>query len=81
MAGQLTAKLIKACTLGLAIGAASQGLAQPVAEQTLDDSTVTYPARFFDAYSPVSVNDMIDRIEEAAVIIVVVASDQAKAKS
>ncbi|MBQ13278.1 MAG: TonB-dependent receptor [Gammaproteobacteria bacterium] len=62
MAGQLTAKLIKACTLGLAIGAASQGLAQPVAEQTLDDSTVTYPARFFDAYSPVSVNDMIDRI-------------------
>lgn len=33
-----------------------------VNESAANDSTVTYSAQFFDQYSPVSVNDMLDRI-------------------
>lgn len=33
-----------------------------VNESETNDSTVTYPAQFFDQYSPVSVSDMLDRI-------------------
>lgn len=59
---RLTVTLLKACTLSLAVGAASQGLTQTVADQPLDESTITYPVGFFDEFSPVSVNDMVDRI-------------------
>ena len=31
-------------------------------EADVNDSTVTYPAEFFDQYEPFSVNDMLDRI-------------------
>ena len=34
----------------------------PDSPETPNDSTVIYPAAFFSQYSPVSVNDMIDRI-------------------
>lgn len=38
-------------------------LAYPAqAQDTADDSTVTYPAEFFSQYEPFSVNDMLDRI-------------------
>ncbi|MBL4820550.1 MAG: TonB-dependent receptor plug domain-containing protein, partial [Gammaproteobacteria bacterium] len=32
------------------------------AEDGLDDSTLTYPAAYFDQFSPVSVNDMLNQI-------------------
>ncbi len=34
----------------------------PVSPETPNESTVVYPAAYFSQYSPVSVNDMIDRI-------------------
>lgn len=38
-------------------------LAYPAqAQDTADDSTITYPAEFFSQYEPFSVNDMLDRI-------------------
>ena len=40
----------------------NQGFAQQAEPQATDESTVVYEAGFFTQYSPVSVNDMIDRI-------------------
>ncbi len=34
----------------------------PIDQQQDNDSTIIYPASFFEAYSPTSANDMIDRI-------------------
>ncbi|MBT3530605.1 MAG: TonB-dependent receptor [Gammaproteobacteria bacterium] len=63
MTRSFTKDIIKLSVLSLAIATASQSLAQDQAtEVTLDDSTVVYEADFFQQYSPVSVNDMIDRI-------------------
>ena len=58
----LPEKLIRLSLLGLAIAGANQGFAQQVEPQAVDESTVVYEAGFFTQYSPVSVNDMIDRI-------------------
>ena len=58
----LPEKLIRLSLLGLAIAGANQGFAQQVEPQAIDESTVVYEAGFFTQYSPVSVNDMIDRI-------------------
>jgi outer membrane receptor for ferrienterochelin and colicin len=58
----LPEKLIRLSLLGLAIAGANQGFAQQVELQAIDESTVVYEAGFFTQYSPVSVNDMIDRI-------------------
>jgi outer membrane receptor for ferrienterochelin and colicins len=58
----LPEKLIRLSLLGLAIAVANNGYAQQVEPQAADDSTVVYEADFFTQYSPVSVNDMIDRI-------------------
>lgn len=55
-------KLVRLCLLGLAIAAANQSYAQQADAQASDDSTIVYEADFFIDYSPVSVNDMIDRI-------------------
>jgi hypothetical protein len=55
-------KLVRLCLLGLAIAATNQSYAQQADAQTSDESTVVYAADFFAEYSPVSVNDMIDRI-------------------
>ena len=58
----LPEKLIRLSLLGLTIAGANQGFAQQVEPQAIDKSTVVYEAGFFTQYSPVSVNDMIDRI-------------------
>ena len=62
MARRLTRRFIKLSTLSLSIAIASQSLAQTADEASTDESTVVYQADFFEEYSPVSVNDMIDRI-------------------
>ena len=58
----LPEKLIRLSLLGLAIAVANNGYSQQVEPQVADASTVVYEADFFTQYSPVSVNDMIDRI-------------------
>ncbi|MFT7470503.1 MAG: hypothetical protein ACI8XU_000392 [Kiritimatiellia bacterium] len=58
----LPEKLIRLSLLGLALAGVNQGFAQQAEPQAVDDSTVVYEADFFTQYSPVSVNDMIDRI-------------------
>lgn len=58
----LPEKLIRLSLLGLAITVANQGFAQQAEPQAADESTIVYEAGFFTQYSPVSVNDMIDRI-------------------
>ncbi len=57
-----TGKLIGLSLLGLCIAAANQSFAQEADPQAVDESTIVYAADFFAEYSPVSVNDMIDRI-------------------
>lgn len=54
--------ILRVGILSLAIASASQTLAQTEPEQSLNDTSVIYQADFFEQYSPVSVNDMIDRI-------------------
>ena len=58
----LPEKFIRLSLLGLAIAGANQGFAQQAEPKAADESTVVYEAGFFTQYSPVSVNDMIDRI-------------------
>jgi len=55
-------KLIRISLLGLVIAVANQSYAQQADTPTNDESTIVYEADFFAEYSPVSVNDMIDRI-------------------
>jgi outer membrane receptor for ferrienterochelin and colicins len=58
-------RIVQLSLLSLAIASASQALAQDQIEtsiEALEDSTIVYEASFFKQYSPVSVNDMIDRI-------------------
>ncbi|MBT73969.1 MAG: hypothetical protein CMQ15_18365 [Gammaproteobacteria bacterium] len=62
MARSTSCNLFKAGTLSLAIATVSPALAQQVADAPLDNSTVIYEAAYFAEYSPVNVNDMIDRI-------------------
>ncbi|HLT64674.1 MAG TPA: TonB-dependent receptor [Pseudohongiella sp.] len=54
---RLLALAISSVTLGLPLANAQE--LEPVAAQ---DTTVIYPASFFQPYNPVSANDMIDRI-------------------
>ena len=62
----LCRQIIQLGVLGVTLATASQALAQGKGVETLvdalEDSTVIYEANFFSQYSPVSVNDMIDRI-------------------
>ena len=58
----LPEKLIRLSLLCLATAVVNQGFAQQAEPQAVDESTVVYEADFFTQYSPVSVNDMIDRI-------------------
>lgn len=56
-------QFFKLSVLSLTIASASQSLAQQTeVDAAVDESTIVYKADFFDEYSPVSVNDMIDRI-------------------
>ena len=62
--------------LSLAIGFSTVILASfgqsalaQVQPTTSDDSTVTYPASFFDQYQPYSVNDMLQRIPGISVAL------------
>ncbi|MDD9894197.1 MAG: TonB-dependent receptor [Gammaproteobacteria bacterium] len=54
-------RLLKASALSLAIAASTASTAQTT-DSALEDSSVIYDAAFFAEYSPVNVNDMIDRI-------------------
>lgn len=54
-----TNRVLSFCLLLSGIIFSAPALAQ---EPTTNDSTVTYPAEFFDQYQPFSVNDMLDRI-------------------
>jgi outer membrane receptor for ferrienterochelin and colicins len=62
MTRRLCRQFIQLSTLSLAIATASQSLAQADVDETVNESTVVYKADFFTEYSPVSVNDMINRI-------------------
>ncbi|MFT6403420.1 MAG: hypothetical protein ACJA2D_002745, partial [Pseudohongiellaceae bacterium] len=62
MARRLSSKLFNFGLLSIAITLCSQALAQAQDQTSLDDSTIVYNAEFFFQFSPVSVNDMIDRI-------------------
>jgi len=63
MSQQLTTKLIRVFALSLAFLLSNQALAQnEQASDGLESTTVTYPASYFDEYSPVSVNDMVNVI-------------------
>ncbi len=57
-----TKTLFNLSLLGLAISLALPAKAQDPADDGTEDSTVVYEAQFFNQFSPVSVNDMIDRI-------------------
>lgn len=63
MARRQSSKLFKFGLLSIAISLSSHSLLAQEQDQTaLDDSTIVYNAEFFAQFSPVSVNDMIDRI-------------------
>ncbi|PCJ25862.1 MAG: hypothetical protein COA96_06330 [SAR86 cluster bacterium] len=55
----VTASSFISMTASIFLLFSSYSHAQPVTD---DNSTVTYPAEFFDQYEPFSVNDMLDRI-------------------
>ena len=55
-------KFLQASIFSLAIAVATESAAQQNAESNLGDSSVIYDSAFFSDYSPVNVNDMIDRI-------------------
>ncbi len=61
-------QIFRLSMLALAMSCSLSSLAQPIdttgqqSDSALTDSMVVYPAAFFSQYSPVSVNDMIDRI-------------------
>jgi len=59
---QLKLRLVGLGLLSLAISHANLATAQEGFEDPLDDSTITYSADYFEEYSPVSVNDMINII-------------------
>ncbi|MCB1670849.1 MAG: TonB-dependent receptor plug domain-containing protein [Gammaproteobacteria bacterium] len=63
MTQQLSSKLIKAgvlTSLTLAISLANQAFAQnPADAESQETTTVSYPAAYFNDYSPVSANDMV----------------------
>ena len=54
--------LFKTSILSLALSSSIAVNAQSIGEPTADDSTIIYAAAFFAEYSPINVNDMIDRI-------------------
>ena len=62
MARCLSSKLFKFGIISIAISLSSQTIAQGQDPASPDDSTIVYDAEFFSQFSPVSVNDMIDRI-------------------
>jgi outer membrane receptor for ferrienterochelin and colicins len=62
MARRLSSKFFKFGLLSIAISLSVQSLAQTQDPTSLEDSTIVYNAEFFSQFSPVSVNDMIDRI-------------------
>ncbi len=51
-----------AAAIALLFAAHANLLQAQVGPTTGDDSTVTYPATFFEQYEPFSVSDMLDRI-------------------
>lgn len=65
MTRRLTRCCTQACALSFAISLSLQASAQQSTESSVNDSTVIYPAEYFADYSPVSANDMIDRIPGA----------------
>lgn len=62
MPRRLTKNLFRLSALSLAISLSTQIVAQQPEEASIQDSTVVYGSDYFAEYSPVSVNDMIDRI-------------------
>jgi outer membrane receptor for ferrienterochelin and colicins len=62
MARRLSSKLFRFGLISIAISLSSQTIAQAQDQASPDDSTIVYDAEFFSQFSPVSVNDMIDRI-------------------
>lgn len=62
MARRLSNKFFKFGLMSIALSLSSQSLAQTQDQTPLEDSTIVYDAEFFAQFSPVSVNDMIDRI-------------------
>ncbi len=59
MPGRFRYRLTAAALAGLALGLCGGGAAQ---DNVGEESTVVYPASYFEEYSPVSAQDMLDRI-------------------
>ena len=62
MSRRMRNKYPLASAISLALAISSQSLFAQVPSTSVDDSTVTYPATYFDQYEPFSVSDMLDRI-------------------
>lgn len=62
MVRRLSHNVFKLSLLSMALSTSVHLAAQSQTDSSLDDSTVVYDADFFQQFSPVSVNDMIDRI-------------------
>ncbi|MBL4821677.1 MAG: TonB-dependent receptor [Gammaproteobacteria bacterium] len=62
MTRSFSRQLLQHSALTLAIVLASQSFAEQPQETSLDSSTIVYEANFFSEFSPVTVNDMINRI-------------------
>ncbi|MDG2251788.1 MAG: TonB-dependent receptor plug domain-containing protein [Gammaproteobacteria bacterium] len=62
MAAAVTSRFLKASILYLAITSSVEATAQLRNEAIIGGSTIVYDAKFFAEFSPVNVNDMMDRI-------------------
>ena len=62
MAAAVTSGFLKASILFLAIASSVEATAQQGTEAIIEGSTIVYDADFFAEFSPVNVNDMMDRI-------------------
>jgi outer membrane receptor for ferrienterochelin and colicin len=62
MAAAASSEFLKASILSLAIVSSAAATAQQGTEAIIEGSTIIYDADFFAEFSPVNVNDMMDRI-------------------
>mgnify|MGYP006085748447 FL=1 len=62
MAAAASSEFLKASILSLAIASSAAATAQQGTEAIIEGSTIIYDADFFAEFSPVNVNDMMDRI-------------------
>ena len=62
MAAAVTSGFLKTSILSLAITSSVETTAQQGTEAIIEGSTIVYDADFFAEFSPINVNDMMDRM-------------------